>query len=251
MNLWKLWQGVPQLKPTDLKEHLRLLFWTCLLLLSFHAPDLGRDSEQSPLHFFHATLILWISIISFIYRLKSPILCSFSKRKQFHSFDLACCFHDYPPSGVLLHFLWGIEPKLYIQCYGLKSTTCSDCSDIITLFCLFFPDFSQYPIFFFFFFFLDLYWAWSWHTELTDIQLTDSMTLLWQGGWSVISPDVSSNFNNSVSLWFKLRGQQVKYFYFATVQDTGITPVPVLCTASATPIQEKWMQTGSSTENHY
>ena len=37
-----------------------------------------------------------------------------------------------------------------------------------------------------------------------------------QGVWGIISPDVSSNFNNSVSLWFKLRGQQVKYFYFAT-----------------------------------
>lgn len=120
----------------------------------------------------------------------------------------------------------------------------------LTLFCLFFSWFFSISNFLFFFF-LDLYWALSWHTELTDIQLTDSMTLLWQGGWSVISPDVSSNFNNSVSLWFKLRRQQVKYFYFATVQDTGITPVPVLCTASATPIQEKWMQTGSSTENHY
>lgn len=147
-----LWQRVPQLNPTGLKEHLLLLFWTCLLLLSFPASDLvGRDSEQTPPHFFRATQILWISIVLFIYRLKSPTLHSFSKRKQFHSFDLACCFHDSPPSEVLLHFLWSIEPKLYIQCYGLKCKTCSDIIMLSVLF-IFFPDFSQYPIFFFFFF---------------------------------------------------------------------------------------------------
>lgn len=85
----------------------------------------------------------------------------------------------------------------------------------------------------------------------SSADLTDILTLLWAGGWSIISLDISSCFNRSVSLWFKLRGQEPKYFYFATVQDTGITGVPVLCTASPTHIQEKWAQTGSSTENQY
>lgn len=61
----------------------------------------------------------------------------------------------------------------------------------------------------------------------------------------------SSSLNNSVSLGLKVSRQQVKRFRSATPQDTGITPVPALRIASAAPIQEKWTQTESSTENHY
>lgn len=84
----------------------------------------GRHSEQFPPHFFPATLTSGISTVSFIYRLKSPTLHSLSKRMQQHSFDLECCFHNLPSSGILLHFLWSTEPKLCIQWYGLKGITC-------------------------------------------------------------------------------------------------------------------------------
>lgn len=104
---------------------------------------------------FHATLISWISTISFIYRLKGPTLHSFSNRTQHHPFDLECCFHDFPSSGILLHFLGGTEPKLCIQCYGLKGTTCSN---IIML----------SGLFIFFLIFLNIRFFWS----LLSIKLT-------------------------------------------------------------------------------
>lgn len=115
-----------------------LLFWTCLMLLSFHAPHFaGRHSEQFPPHFFHATLIWWISIISFIYRLKSASLHSLSKKMQHHSFDLERCFQNFPTSGLLLHFLWGTEPKICIHCYGLNNITCRSFIMLSGLFILF------------------------------------------------------------------------------------------------------------------
>lgn len=58
-------QRVPQLNPIGLKEHLLLLFWTCLLLLSFHAPDLvGRPwAISSSLFPFHSDLMDFYRIL--------------------------------------------------------------------------------------------------------------------------------------------------------------------------------------------
>lgn len=180
------WQRL--LNPMAPKKDLLSLFWTCLMLLSFHAPHfVGRHREQFPPHFFHTTLMSWISTISFIYRLKIPTLHSLTRRMQHHSFALECCSHDFPSSGILLHFLWG--PKLCIQCYGLKDITCSNFIMPSGLF-IFFLIFLNIQFF-------DHSWVLNWHTELSDTQLNDTLTLLWAGGGcSIISLDVSSNFKN-------------------------------------------------------
>lgn len=168
------WQRL--LNPMAPKKDLLSLFWTCLMLLSFHAPHfVGRHREQFPPHFFHATLMSWISTISFIYRLKIPTLHSLTKRMQHHSFALECCSHDFPSSGILLHFLWG--PKLCIQCYGLKDITCSNFIMPSGLF-IFFLIFLNIQFF-------DHSWVLNWHTELSDTQLNDTLTLLWAGGVAV------------------------------------------------------------------